>query len=53
MDKKKMDKNCIIDSLLLNHYPKYLLITNDNYLNGHIKSFDENYYTKTQQFLKS
>lgn len=52
MNKKKLEKNCIIDSLLLNYYPKYLLITNDIYLNDHIKSFDANYYTKTRQFLK-
>jgi hypothetical protein len=53
MDKKKIEKNCIIDSLLLNYYPKYLLITNDIYLNDHIKSFDGNYFIKAQQFLNS
>jgi hypothetical protein len=53
IDKKKIEKNCIVDSLLLNYYPKYLLITNDTYLNDHIKSFDANYYIKAQQFIKS
>ena len=51
VDNKKIEKNAIIDSLLLNYYPSFIIITNDKYLNEFIAEYDHKYYeniTKTK-----
>jgi hypothetical protein len=49
---KKIEKNNIIDSLLLSYYPKNLLITADHDFLMIIKEFDNTYYNTIDSFIK-
>jgi hypothetical protein len=49
---KKIEKNNIIDSLLLSYYPENLLITADHDFLMIIKEFDNSYYNEIDSFIK-
>ena len=51
-ENKKLDKNNIIDSLLLNYYPEHLIITHDTYLLTHIRNFNLEYHNKILSWFK-
>jgi len=50
---KKIEKNDMIDSVLLNAYPNFQLLTADKKLRSIIKSLDRDYYLTNEEFLSS
>jgi hypothetical protein len=52
LDNKKIEKNNIIDSLLLSYYPNNLIITADNDFLKIMNEINPSYYNLIQSFLK-